>query len=70
MRELMLSLRYLDDGDLTFTTAPVAGLDTVDGQSIVRLDSVRGAELWTALRQDWGPEWVDRAGAALGPSVP
>lgn len=70
MRDLMLSLRYLDDGDLTFTTAPVAGLDTVDGQSIVRLDSVRGTELWTALRQDWGPEWVDRAGAALGPSVP
>ncbi|MBB1020325.1 LCP family protein [Dietzia sp. E1] len=70
MRELALSLRYLKEADLTFTTAPVAGLDRVGGQSVVRLDRARAAELWTAIREDWGPEWVEQSGVALAPRVP
>lgn len=65
LRELAASLRYLEPSDLTFTTAPVAGLDQVGGQSVVRLDTVRGAELWTAMREDWGADWVGQQGAEL-----
>lgn len=70
MRDLMLSLRYLEDSELTFTTAPIAGLDDVAGQSVVRLDDSRGADLWAAIREDWSREWVDQAGASLGRRVP
>lgn len=70
MRELARSLQYLGQSGLTFTTVPVAGLDQVGGQSVVRLDRARAAELWTAIREDWGPEWVEQSGVALAPSVP
>lgn len=70
MRELALSLRYLDASELTFTTAPVAGLDEVGGQSVVRLDRARADELWAAIREDWGPQWVEQSATALAPSVP
>ncbi|MGN7157523.1 LCP family protein [Dietzia cercidiphylli] len=69
LRELAFSLRYLTPSDLTFVTAPVSGPDQVDGQSVIRLDPVRGAELWTAVRGDWAAEWADREGAALNGPV-
>lgn len=69
LRELAASLRYLEPPDLTFTTAPVSGLDQVGGQSVVRLDPVRGDELWTAMRQDWAADWVRQQGVALSGPV-
>ncbi|MFN3599988.1 MAG: LCP family protein [Dietzia sp.] len=69
LRDLVLSLRYLEPSDLTFTTAPVSGPDQVGGQSVIRLDRDRGDELWTAIREDWGPDWVHQEKAALAGPV-
>lgn len=69
LRDLVLSLRYLESSDLTFTTAPVAGPDQIGGQSVIRLDRHRGAELWTATREGWGPDWVHQEGATLAGPV-
>lgn len=44
IRNLALSLRDIKSEDVDFVTAPFAGYDEVDGQSIVRLD-------WPKLRQ-------------------
>lgn len=52
MRSLALSLRGMRSDDVTFMTAPVAGLGSERGQSIVRLDKAKCAELWDALRKD------------------
>jgi LCP family protein required for cell wall assembly len=53
MRELAWELRNLRGDDVTFFTAPVAGVGTSpDGQSIVRLDDARLAELADSLRRD------------------
>ncbi|MGH3506262.1 MAG: LCP family protein, partial [Nocardioidaceae bacterium] len=52
MRELALSLRGLRGGDLTQITVPVAGLDRVDGQSIVRVDPDKARELFGAAITD------------------
>ena len=60
LRELAVSLRHLEPSDVVYTTAPVAGLDSVDGQSVVRLDHARGDELWKAVREDWSRDWVEQ----------
>jgi LCP family protein required for cell wall assembly len=53
MRDLAWQLRNLRSDDVTFFTAPVAGLGkSADGQSIVHLDDARLAELADAVRRD------------------
>jgi LCP family protein required for cell wall assembly len=63
LRTLALSLRNLRRDDLTFATAPVAGLDSVEGQSIVRLDEQRGQAFWAAVEGDSLPVYIDQHGA-------
>jgi LCP family protein required for cell wall assembly len=63
LRGLALSLRNLRRNDLAFVTAPVAGLDSVDGQSIVRLDEQRGQAFWAAVASDSLPTYIDQYGA-------
>jgi LCP family protein required for cell wall assembly len=63
LRTLALSLRNLQRADLTFVTAPVAGLDSVEGQSIVRLDEQRGPAFWAAVAADNLPAYIDQHGA-------
>ncbi|WP_370618064.1 LCP family protein [Mumia sp. Pv 4-285] len=69
MRSLVLSLRNLRAGDVTFTTVPVKGTGRVGAQSIVRLDRAKGRELWGAVREDRTREWVEENGSALPKSV-
>jgi hypothetical protein len=52
LRRPAVSLRNLRRNDLTFVTAPVAGLDSVQGQCIVRLDERRGQAFWRAVAAD------------------
>jgi LCP family protein required for cell wall assembly len=63
LRRLALSLRTLRRDDLTFVTAPVAGLDSVQGQSIVRLDERRGQAFWGAVATDDLTTYIDEYGA-------
>lgn len=50
--DLVWSLRDLRTSDVRFLNAPVAGLDMIDGQSVVLLDEARARPLWKALRED------------------
>ncbi len=53
MRALALSLRGTGAEDVTFLTAPVAGTETLPSVgSIVRLDEVKSAELFKAMKSD------------------
>jgi LCP family protein required for cell wall assembly len=60
MARLALSLRGLRSADIRYVTAPVSGLGWEGAQSVVRLDAVRGAALWRAVRQDRMDLWADR----------
>lgn len=55
---LVLSLRDLELADVNYLTAPIAGFDTVAGQSIVRLDMQAGRGLWSAVRADELERWL------------
>jgi LCP family protein required for cell wall assembly len=52
MRDLALSLRGLHGKDVEYLTAPLGAYDTVDGQSIVRLDKKESSALFHAVRHD------------------
>ncbi|WP_225802449.1 LCP family protein [Streptomyces sp. NK15101] len=52
MRELVWDMREVRAGDMTFMNAPVKGLGTERGQSVVHLDRARCAELWKAFKDD------------------
>ena len=71
MRGLAFSLRGIRSGGVTFLTVPLVGTDTsADGQSIVRLDSAAGGQLWKAVRQDRVGPWLSTSGyATLGATV-
>jgi len=49
LRTLGWELRNLRSGGITFLTVPVSGLGREGAQSVVYLDSVRGAQLWHHL---------------------
>ncbi len=49
LRTLAMRLPGLGGGDITFLTAPVAGLGREGGQSVVYLDAARCGRLWPAL---------------------
>jgi LCP family protein required for cell wall assembly len=71
MRGLAFSLRGIRSGGVSFLTVPLVGTDTsADGQSIVRLDSTAGGQLWKAVRQDHVGQWLSASGyATLGATV-
>ncbi|MBW9210767.1 LCP family protein [Mumia sp. zg.B21] len=69
MRSLVLSMRNLRAGDVTFTTVPVKGTGRKGKQSVVRLDRDKGRELWGAVAEDRATEWVEANGGALPRSV-
>lgn len=69
MRGLLLSLRDMRAGDVTFTTVPVKGTGREGKQSVVYLDRDKGRELWGAVREDRAAEWVQENGAGLPRNV-
>ena len=69
MRSLVLSLRSMRAGDVTFTTVPVKGTGREGKQSVVRLDRDKGRELWGAIREDRAADWVEANGGGLPASV-
>jgi LCP family protein required for cell wall assembly len=58
MARLAWSLRGIDDADVAFLTAPVAGFGWEDLQSVVYLDHGVSRGLWSAVREDRVPAWV------------
>ena len=52
MRDLALSLRNLRGDDVEYLTAPLGRYDTVNGQSVVRLQRKESEALFTAVRND------------------
>ncbi|MDQ4085940.1 MAG: LCP family protein [Actinomycetota bacterium] len=52
MRDLALSLRDLRGKDVEYLTTPLASYDTVDGQSVVRLEKKESKALFAAVRHD------------------
>jgi hypothetical protein len=60
LRGLALDLARMPSSDLTFFTAPVAGLGKEGAQSVVRLDKRKGRGLWAAVREDEVEAWLDQ----------
>jgi LCP family protein required for cell wall assembly len=58
MRDLALSLRSVRSSDIRFMTLPNLGTDMEAGQSIVRIDDVTSASLFTAMQQDQMTDWL------------
>jgi LCP family protein required for cell wall assembly len=58
MRRLALSLRGLRSNGLTFVTVPVKSLDTIEGQSVVRVDLTQVHALFGAVLADELDEYV------------
>ncbi|WP_419995487.1 LCP family protein [Streptomyces boninensis] len=52
LRDLMWGMRNVRTSDMTFMNAPVGGLDTIKGQSVVLLDKNEADPLWEAMRND------------------
>ena len=70
MRSLVLSMRHLRPGSVTFLTAPIGSVSQDRGQSLVRLDSVRARSLWKALGEDAVAGYVRRyPGDVAGPTA-
>jgi LCP family protein required for cell wall assembly len=59
MASLAWSLRDIDERDVAFLTAPVAGLGYEGPLSVVHLDHAAGRRLWQALRSDRMGRWVE-----------
>jgi LCP family protein required for cell wall assembly len=58
LRGLALDLARMPSSDLTFFTAPVAGLGREGAQSVVHLDKRKGRQLWEAMRADEMDVWL------------
>jgi LCP family protein required for cell wall assembly len=70
MARLAWSLRDLQESEVAFLTAPVAGFGWEGPQSVVRLDLGAGRTLWRAIREDRVGAWVrDHPEAPLTDSV-
>jgi LCP family protein required for cell wall assembly len=59
LRSLLLSMRNLKPGSISFVTAPVGKAGRVGGQSVVRLDSGAAAQLWKAVDSDAVPAYLE-----------
>lgn len=62
IRNLALSLRSLDDEDVTFVTVPQARYDTIDGQSVVIVDDVQTKALFQAVAKDDMDSYIEMYG--------
>ncbi|WP_406864393.1 LCP family protein [Streptomyces sp. HUAS MG47] len=58
LRELLWDNREVRPGRMVFMNAPVAGTDMIKGQSVVRVDRKKSAELWAAMRNDTMADYV------------
>ena len=65
LRALALDLARMPSDNLTFFTAPVAGLGKEGKQSVVHLDKREGRQLWTAIREDDMESWLGQHRDAL-----
>jgi LCP family protein required for cell wall assembly len=71
LRSLVFDLRNLRPAQVTFMTAPVAGLGTEGGRPVVNLDHGRAAELWRSVNSDDVGAYMKKyPGSALGNSGP
>ena len=75
LRTIAMQLPGLGAGEITFLTAPVAGLGREGDQSVVYLDAVRCARLWLALagsdmRNDIETYVRSDPGSVLGHTTP
>ena len=62
IRSLALSLRSLDDEDVTFLTVPQARYDTIDGQSVVIVDYEQTKALFEAVANDGIDGYIEEFG--------
>ncbi|GGU18576.1 LCP family protein [Nocardioides albus] len=70
LRGLALDLARMPSSDLTFFTAPVAGLGKEGAQSVVHLDKRKGRQLWEAMREDEMDVWLaENPGIVTGQTV-
>ncbi|MDT7581570.1 MAG: hypothetical protein QOK35_2834 [Pseudonocardiales bacterium] len=68
LRALGLKLSELGPGDVAFVRVPVAAVAHQGGQFVVRQDSARAQQLWTAVRDNAVSGYVQANGTdALGP---
>lgn len=65
LRSLATTLARMPSADLSFFTAPVAGLGSEGSQSVVYLDEAAGRPLWRAVRADRVGVWVSSHRDAL-----
>ncbi|HEY0485775.1 MAG TPA: LCP family protein [Mycobacteriales bacterium] len=58
MRDLALSMKSLRSSDIQFMTLPNLGTGWAGTQSIVKIDDVKAASLFTAMQQDQVTSWL------------
>lgn len=58
MRSLMLDMRGIRTGDVSFLTAPVSGFGREGAQSVVYLDPADNTSMWDAVREDEVTDWA------------
>lgn len=56
--DMAWQFRSLRSDDLVFMTSPVAGLDTIDGQSVVVSDKEKASALFDAMARDQLAAWL------------
>ncbi len=62
LRSLALSLRSLEEKDVTFVTVPLARYDTIDGQSVVIVDEKKKKALFSAVAEDDIESYIKKYG--------
>jgi LCP family protein required for cell wall assembly len=55
---LAWALHTIGSSDVTFVTNPSSGTPTIDGQSVVRSDTQKSAELWESVGSDTVATWA------------
>jgi LCP family protein required for cell wall assembly len=70
LRSLAFSLRDLQNGGVSFLTAPVRGTGHEGTESVVYLDDLKCADLWNALRANKVADYVAANKASALPDVP
>ncbi|MEV0272870.1 LCP family protein [Hamadaea sp. NPDC050747] len=55
---LAWALRTIGSSDVTFVTNPTGSTPTIDGQSVVKSDTVKATELWESVESDTVPTWA------------
>jgi len=55
---MALQFRSLRSDNLAFLTSPVAGTDTINGESVVLSDKAKATEMYEAMAKDTMADWV------------